>query len=99
MGDDKRCGAKFAVDLFNDIKNKFSGLKIKRSGRLITEKKFGALGHRSCYGNSLLLTAGELCRKVVKSMAKTDQLERLFGRDRIVGYFSDKLNIFKRRKA
>ena len=53
--------------------------RVQVTGWLIKQENFWAVRNRSCYGNTLLLTSGELVREVVHSVFEVDVLQELDG--------------------
>ena len=73
----------------------FARLIVQSAGRFITQKQLRILSERSRYRDSLLLTAGELCREV-RQPVRQPHLSQDFGRvERIFRELRSQLDIFK----
>lgn len=66
-----------AVQLVKYSHNLRSGVTVEVAGRLIRQNYGRFCGYGTGYGNSLLLTARHLLRKMVHSLFKPDTLERV----------------------
>ena len=71
MGDDHERRALFMQFLEKIHHNLFIGI-IQISGRLVRQDNFRMIDQRPCHADPLLLTAGELAGKVMRSVSKTD---------------------------
>ena len=77
--DEDNRDAALPVELLEDVHDLAARARIEVSGRLVREDDRRLIDERSRDRNTLLLTARQLVRKVVKAVAKPDDLERLHG--------------------
>ena len=57
------------------FKHDDADLAVERPGRLVAQKHFGPLRDRAGNGDALLLTAGQLGRKVVHPLLQADKFQ------------------------
>ena len=91
--------AGFMRGILKQLENGLAGIVVECTGRLIAQKQFRIL--RQCTGNRnpLLLTAGELCREVVKSFGKPDFNQSLLGIHGFLANLCGEGNIFECRQV
>ena len=61
------------------------GLGIERAGRLVAEQHLGPLGDGARDGDTLLLAAGELRRKMMHAAFQADERKRFVRAHRVIG--------------
>ena len=65
------------VQLLEEVHHRFAVLRVEVTRRLVGEEDGRLAGDGAGHGDTLLLTAGELCRIVVRAMRHPDALERV----------------------
>ena len=93
MGDDQGRRAETRIRLDQRIKDPHAGLRIERTRRLVAEKHLRTLGNGTGDGDALLLTAGELRRKMAQTPFKPDERERILGPHRGARDFGDERHV------
>ena len=94
VGDDNDSRTLLPAHVLENLQHLFAGVIVQCAGGFVTEQDLRVFGNGSGNGNTLLLTAGELCRKVVDAVGKPYVFQN---RDRIQGVFHDfrgKLYVF-----
>ncbi len=94
VGDDNDSRTLLSAHVLENLQYLFAGVIVQCAGGFVTEQDLRVFGNGSGNGNTLLLTAGELCRKVVDAVGKPYVFQN---RDRIQGVFHDfrgKLYVF-----
>ena len=99
MGNDRRRGAKLAIDLVDGFKHEDTRLAIERTGRFVAQQNFGLLGNRTGDRDTLLLTAGELRRKMIRPLAQVDEPQCVERIERALRYLGDQCHVLLRRQA
>ena len=75
VGDHADRGA-FAVQLAQQLHDRFAVLRVEVAGRLVREQDRGRAGDRAGDRDALLLTARELAGQVLRAVRHADLLER-----------------------
>ena len=63
--------------ILQELQHRLSGVVIQRPRRLVTQEQLGVLRKRSGDGDSLLFSAGKLCREVPDPVPQSHFLKRL----------------------
>ncbi len=99
MRDDSGRCAERTIDLVDDFEDLDAGLEVERTGGLVAKQDLRLLGDGACDRDALLLAAGELRRKVIHSLAQTDQVESFPGVERVPRDLGDQCNVLAGREA
>ena len=85
----------FAGGVLKQLENSFARIIVQCPGRFVAKQKLRIFCQSPCNGNALLLAAGQLSRKVIKSFGKTYLGKSFGGVHRIFAYLSGKGDIFQ----
>ena len=77
MCDDDDADASFPAGVLQQLEDLLAGLIVQSSGRLIAKQQLWILGQGTGDRHSLLFTAGELSRKVTRTIRQTNSSDRL----------------------
>ncbi len=75
VGDDDHRAA-FGVDFVEDSKHLFAAAAVERAGRLVRQDHIGAVDQRAGDGDTLLLAAGKLPRRMRESTGHAETIEQ-----------------------
>ena len=84
-----------AAGVLEKLQDRFSGVVVERSRRLVAKNELRIFCKRTRYGNALLLSAGKLSGKVVFSVRQPYGIERFGGIERLLADLRRKLDVLE----